>query len=122
MRLLLDEHISTVAAMELCRRGHDVVTATQVGLDGRPDAEVFAWATEERRAVVTADLRDFPLLHKAAISRDEPCWGLILLPRPEWTTADCIGRLVRALDELLRAHPAEHALQTAERWLPWSLD
>ncbi len=116
MRLLLDEHVSPAVLRELCRRGHDVVAATEAGLDGMSDTELFRWARRERRAVVTGD-RGFRVHHQRTIARAEQHFGLILVPRREWLTGAGIGRLVRALGALLCAYPADDALDTCERWL-----
>ncbi len=49
--------------MPLRDRGHDVRAADEErGLDGSPDEELLALATEEERVLVTFDVKDFPVI------------------------------------------------------------
>jgi len=108
--LLLDEMLSPKIADELRRRGHDVVAvAADPMLRSKTDAELFEWARENRRRIVTENVRDFrPLLRD-----DSSGPGVIFLssrtfPRSRKT----VGVLIRALDAWLvsasrSAHPPE---------------
>lgn len=59
-RLLLDQMLSPRIADELTRRGHDVVAlAAEPELRALSDADVYAWASEQRRRVVTENGKDF---------------------------------------------------------------
>jgi hypothetical protein len=64
VRLLLDAHISAQSvAVPLRDRGHDVRAADEErGLDGSPDEELLALATEEERVLVTFDVKDFSVI------------------------------------------------------------
>lgn len=63
-RLLLDEHYSEPIAVALRALGHDVVAVVaHADLRGASDPEVFRWAAEAGRRVVTENIKDFrPLL------------------------------------------------------------
>ncbi len=119
MRLLLDEHLSPEIARQLRSRGHDVVAvAERPDLVGRADRVHFAIAPEERRAIVTRDLRDFRPLLAAALRSGATTYGLVCVPRRFSPTRKGIGSLVAALDALLTAHPADDALAAVgEVWL-----
>jgi len=68
LRILLDQNISRelVPWLERQRPHWEIWHVKDVGLDGRPDAEIFKWAQTERAIVVTydedfADTRTFAL-------------------------------------------------------------
>ena len=117
MRLILDEMISPLAAEKLRVKGHDVVAATEVGLRQMADAELFAWAVRERRAVVTVNYEDFRPLHETCLSRGEGHFGQLLIQRRHSLASRAIGRLVARLDAFLATHTAVDALESAEHWL-----
>lgn len=117
MKLVLDEHLSPTIAEELRRRGHDVVAAAQVGLRQQPDAAVWAWAVAQGRAVVTANYGDFRALHQLYLSRGERRAGIVLVPRRFSLAEAGFGRLIGALERLLKEHSRDDALEAAETWL-----
>lgn len=98
-------------AFELRVRGHDVVSAhesSDPALVGAPDEEVLAAARAEQRALVTENVRDYRPLEVALIAGGGHHAGLVYtsnrqFPRGHPATA---GRLVLALDALLRDRPA----------------
>ena len=106
MKLLLDEHLSPEIARQLRDRGHDVVAVgEQPALRGRPDRAHAASLATQQRAIVTRDLGDFrPLLAEAA-REGSRTYGLVCVPRRFALNRAGIGRIVRALDVLLNAHP-----------------
>jgi predicted nuclease of predicted toxin-antitoxin system len=120
LRLLLDEMYSQAIAVQLRRKGHDVIAVLdRPDLSGEPDETVFAAATLEGRAIVTNDGEDHVALFAAALAdrRDHP--GLLLTSDRSLTRREQgFGALVRALDRALRDHPAEDALENQLRWLP----
>lgn len=67
LRLLLDEDTQARRLIRLLREaGHDVRTATEVGLIHKPDSEVMAEAAREARLVMARNCADFNALHRAA--------------------------------------------------------
>lgn len=64
MKLLLDAHISARRiATPLRETGHDVrAVAEERGLDGMPDEQLLALATEETRVMITFDVKDFTVI------------------------------------------------------------
>lgn len=119
MRLLLDEHFSTAIAEQLRKRGHDVMAAAaSPDLRHLDDAEVLAWATAERRVVVTEDAADYLALHQQHLSRGLRHRGIVLTnPRRFPRTQAGIGRLVSALDGLLKSGPGDNSLLADLVWL-----
>lgn len=64
-RFLLDEHLSFRLAEPLRRRGHDAVTARQLGLAGADDATILLEAAHRGCILATENHRDFLNLHYA---------------------------------------------------------
>lgn len=64
VRLVLDEMFSPALAQALREAGHDVLAVAEVAeLRAMTDAELFGWAAEARRRIVTENVKDFrPLL------------------------------------------------------------
>lgn len=119
MKLLLDEHFPPRVAVELRRRGHDVVAAPErPELRGISDADLFALMPAEHRAILTEDASDFLPLVRAAVVRGTDHFGVLLTsPRQFPRTIRSIGQLVSALDAFLTARPAEDALRGQTWWL-----
>ncbi|HET8926583.1 MAG TPA: DUF5615 family PIN-like protein [Microbacterium sp.] len=116
-RLLLDEHYGEAIAASLRERGHDVVAVVaHPDLRGAPDAEIFRWAAEERRRIVTENIKDFRPLLTAALASDVAPAGLLLVPPRRFPRGggDRIAAIVRALDRWLGAATADTPL---EDWL-----
>ena len=82
-RLLLDEHYSATIAHALRERGHDVVAVVaDPDLRGASDAEIFQWAAEHGRRIVTENIKDFrPLLMQAQASDGMTAALLLVSPR-----------------------------------------
>jgi predicted nuclease of predicted toxin-antitoxin system len=78
VRLYLDRHIMTRLAVDLCGRGYDVLTTEEAGKDTAADDEQLAFATAERRTIVTFNIRDFAPLHEACQAAGRPHAGIIV--------------------------------------------
>jgi hypothetical protein len=120
LKLLLDEHLSPEIARQLRERGHDVIAVGErTDLRGRPDRVHFASLPDEQRAIVTRDLGDFRPLLVEALRRGSGTYGLVCVPARFPLNRDGIGRLVAALDALLKTHPAVDAAVSlgGEIWL-----
>ena len=78
--LLLDEMFSDVIAQQLRARGYDVISVVaDPALTGLPDDQVLAYATTERRAVVSANIKDFVPLDGRYRAAGQSHAGLILV-------------------------------------------
>jgi hypothetical protein len=81
VRLLLDAHVSgPEVGRRLQARGHDVRALDQEpALEGLDDEDVLALAAEDRRILVTHNVRDVPSILRewAAAQRSHP--GVILI-------------------------------------------
>lgn len=110
MRLLLDEMYAPAIAAELRARDHDAVSvhdASETPLAGASDADVLAAARREERTLVTENVRDYRPLETALIAEGSHHAGLVYTSNRQFPRGDpaTTGRLVRALDALLREAP-----------------
>jgi predicted nuclease of predicted toxin-antitoxin system len=81
VKFYLDANLSNRIAERLRQRGYDTVSAQEVGNIARSDPEQLAYATAERRALVTMDICHFIKLSRDAIASQKPHAGIILCPR-----------------------------------------
>jgi hypothetical protein len=116
-RLVLEEMHAPVVARRLRERGHDVVSvAEDSGLRAMTDEEVYNWAAEEKRRIVTENVKDFRRLLVRAQQSSAPNTALLftssrLFPRIRRNP----GPLIAALDAWFRSPEASH--RTDEDWL-----
>ena len=108
MRLLLDELYAPAIAVALRVRGHDVVSVHKAEpLLAAQDEEVLAAGAAAARALVTENVRDFRPLETALLAAGGYHHGIVYTSKRQFPRGDpaTIGRLVRALDVLLRDPP-----------------
>ncbi len=98
------------------RRGYDVVAAAERETLGSSDARRLAEAIQERRALVTFDVRDFSVLAKAAAVAGTEHWGIVLLS-PARFSRSSIGGLVGALELLLSRNPDPESMKNRALFL-----
>lgn len=116
MRLLLDEQLSKEIARALRELGDDVVAVQERSRwTGLSDDDVMDLARVEERAVVTNNVRDFRPRAAQAVLAGTGHHGMIFLPGAYRRTRRDIGRLIRALHDLLAANPG--GLENREAWL-----
>jgi hypothetical protein len=118
VRLLLDEMWSHEIALQLRRRGHDVIAATEPAHEAcygnLADDVVFERAQGDGRAVVTENVADFERARVAFERIGRAHHGVVYARAPQFNRnlgAGVIGPMVRALDRLLSEHP-EHNPQS----------
>jgi hypothetical protein len=120
LKLLLDEMYSSAIAVQLRRRKHDVIAVTERSeLVSLADRTLFARAADEHRALVTNNVVDYIALFHETLQAGREHFGLVFtddrrLPR----TPSGIGALVRSLQTVLIAHPADDALRNQLQWTP----
>lgn len=107
MRLVLDEHFSSVVAEQLRAQGVDAVAVAAVpGLRQMADEELLRWSAAERRLLVTENVRDFAPLHGAFLARGESHTGIVFTSPQRFPRRRAgIGALVRALAALAASAP-----------------
>ena len=76
-RLLLDEMFSPAIAAELRALGHDVIAvADRPDLRSKSDEEIFAWASAEKRWLLTENVKDLRPVMLRALPAGAPGCGL----------------------------------------------
>jgi predicted nuclease of predicted toxin-antitoxin system len=109
VRVLVDEMFPASVARQLRARGHDAVSAydADVGLAGASDEDVFATAVTSGRALVTENVPDFRRLEAAALAAGEAVPIFVFTTNRQFPRghARTLGRVVAALDALLRSRP-----------------
>ena len=104
VRLYFDRHIMARLAIDLRSRGYDVLTTEEAGLDTATDEEQLAFATVQRRTILTFNIRDFAPLHTRWMAAGQSHAGIIVsrqLGRREY------GLLMRRMLGLLNHFTAE---------------
>lgn len=76
IKFYLDEHVPKAVAEGLRRRGVDIVTVQERGLQAATDVQQLTQANQERRVLVTQDT-DFLRLHAAGL----PHQGIAYTPQ-----------------------------------------
>ena len=88
--------------------GHDAIAVVErPELRNVSDAEVFAAARQERRAVVTENVSDFVPIANDHDARGSFHHGLVLVPASNYPRGNrrTIGAMATALDALASRHP-----------------
>lgn len=117
LALLLDEMHAPVVAAALRDRGHDVLAvAEQDELRALTDEELFRWAADHGRRIVTENVTDFaPLLRRADELGQHAARLLFTSSRTFPRTRRNPGPIIDALDAWLRA--AQTSQPPVEDWL-----
>jgi hypothetical protein len=117
VRLLLDEMHAPIIAAILRDRGHDVLAvADQTELRALTDDELYTWAGQHQRRIVTENIKDFaPLLRRAEESAQPTALVLFTSSRTFPRSRRNPGPIIDALDAWLRTTDATH--RPAEDWL-----
>jgi predicted nuclease of predicted toxin-antitoxin system len=110
LRLLLDEMYTPTVAAELRTGGHDVVSVHDLGSalpTGASDVDVLEAAQREGRVLVTENVRDYRPLEGALLADRSHHVGMVYTSNRQFPRGDpaTVGRLVHALDALLRDAP-----------------
>jgi hypothetical protein len=113
MSLLLDEMFSGIIAEQLRAKGHDVLAAVaDPALVGLADDQILAHAVAARRALVTANIKDFIPLDARYRAASQTHAGLILVsaktfPQDHTFTVAIISALSALLDQPSQIQPGQ---------------
>lgn len=96
LKLLVDENISPLVAMELRRLGYDAVHAKDVGLKGCKDMQLMAFARKTGRSLVTLDA-DFANVRRYPVGSHSGIIRLRLKFAPSQIVVGALGSLLPKL-------------------------
>jgi len=113
-KVLLDEDMKArVLVRLLTAAGHDVVTTSDLDLDGHIDPVVLARAASEHRILITYNGDDFRALHDSGASHA----GVVLVYR-EHRNVMSYAEIVRALDNILASYSnLDNSLHVLNQWV-----
>lgn len=113
--------ISPQIARELRELGHDVeaVKGDRPGLQAISDEEIVRRMSEERRGIVTDNVKDLRPIHIGTLAAGDEHYGMLFtlddtMPRSSAT----IALWVSTLDGYLKNHADESALRNRVHFLP----
>jgi len=89
VRFLLDHDVPAEVAHLLRHWGHDIVSLRQALPVTTPDEEVFRYAREQERLIVSCNRAHFLALADQAVEEQQPFPGLIVLIRRRSRQAEC---------------------------------
>jgi len=78
IRLYFDHHIKLQLAEELRLAGYDVLTTQEAGLETATDAAQLVFASQQNRAILTYNIRDFAPLHEQWMTEGRMHAGIIV--------------------------------------------
>lgn len=116
LRLYMDkDSVSRAVIRALREAGVQALTTTEAGNDEISDEDQLQFATDEGRALYTANVRDFTRLHTSWLDSGRPHAGIIV----RYHQRTPIGQQVRALLRICDALPdgAADRLEVLEDWL-----
>jgi predicted nuclease of predicted toxin-antitoxin system len=96
-RFLVDEDLPRSLAGALVQAGLDTEHVVDVGLRGKPDAEIFEYAATQRLAIITADVGFGNVLTYALGTHA----GIVLVRFPSRTPISAINAAILAALQLL---------------------
>lgn len=94
MRFLADENFNNhiFRSLLLQKPGLDIVRVQDVGLSGKDDSEVLAWALSENRILLTHDARTIPAFVFARLAVGYAIPGIFIAP---WSAS--VGQVIADL-------------------------
>ena len=110
LKLYLNENISWRISKSLREYGYDVISSHDAEMDQADDPTQFAFAVEQRRAVVTNNFRDFVALDEAYAAQGKPHYGII------FTVKYPIHLLIRRLRRVIES-VSQEGMVNQIRWL-----
>lgn len=100
IRLFTDEHIFLDLAVALRLQGYDVISCQEAGRANQriSDHEQLIFATQQRRAVITYNARDFLRLDKRWKLSGQRHAGIVIVPATVERFGELLHRVIRHLD------------------------
>jgi hypothetical protein len=119
MNLYLDDDSEHGLLIRLLRRaGHDVLLLREVGLMGKPDPVQLQHSIRISRSFLSANHRDFEVLHDLVLESGGADPGILIIRRDNDRRRDLTPRgIVTAIGNLLAANvPVENQFIILNHW------
>jgi hypothetical protein len=78
-------------------RGIDVITALDVGMIERPDADHLVYASSQGRVLCSSNTGDFYRLHTELLATGKSHAGIILIPQQRYAVGDQMRRILKLI-------------------------
>lgn len=78
IKLFLDEDVHASLSTILQKRGFDVVHAQESKRKGSSDSGQLQYASQQKRCLVTFNVKDYVLLHNEYAQQGKEHWGIIV--------------------------------------------
>lgn len=99
IRLYLDRDVTKKLAEDLCKRGFDVLSTQQAGLDQASDREQLEFARGQQRVILTYNISDFVALHREWQQAGKEHWGIVISEQfPNKRYGELLKRTLNLLD------------------------
>ncbi len=76
-------------------RGVDVLSSLDAGMNARDDESQLILAAAQGRVLVSANARDFAVLHREWMERGQPHFGVLIIPQQRYSTGEIVRRTLR---------------------------
>src|SRR5262249_10540623 len=119
MKIYLDDDSASALLVRLLQReGHDVVVPADVGNVGIKDPAHFLYAILNQRVLLTANYKDFDLLHELVVGAAGHHPGILAVRKDNDPSSDLKPpTIVRAVRNLVAAGvPIEDELHILNHW------
>ena len=98
IRLYLDEDSMRRSLVRALRvRGVDLITALDVGMIEREDAEHLDYATEQGRVLCSFNVGDYYRLHTDYVAQGKPHAGIILMRQQYYSVGEQMRRILKLM-------------------------
>ncbi|MEX2372399.1 MAG: DUF5615 family PIN-like protein [Dehalococcoidia bacterium] len=106
LRFYLDEDLPRSLLNALRTRGVDVISTVEAHRRGHADGDQLAFATAQRRVVVTRNVGDFAALHRQVLEGGNSHAGIVALSRQRFM----VGESAAAMLHMVRRLSAEEMI------------
>lgn len=77
-KLFLDEDVHLVLGSLLRKRGFDTEHAQELDKKGKSDVEQLAYSVEQKRCLISFNVKDYVQLHNEYVNTGREHWGIIV--------------------------------------------
>lgn len=79
----------------------DVLSSLDAGMNARDDVSHLIFASAQCRALISAIVRDFVLLHREWVEQGRSHSGVLIIPQQRYPTGEIVRRMLRVASSRL---------------------